>query len=634
MKTSHQWLQSYFKDKIPGAEKLADLFNMHAFEVEGIETKHGDSVLDLKILPDRAHYALCHRGIAREIAVITGLRMETRSSSPLHIDTHISAPHISVTETHLCSRYLARRIEHVEVRESPESLREKLETIGQRSINAVVDATNYVMLDIGQPLHAFDADKIKGGISVRLAKENEPITLLDGREVPLQASDLIIADEAGPLAIAGVKGGKRAEVTEQTKNIVLESANFNPTSIRRTATRLNLRNDSSKRFENEITPALCEEALGQVTALISSLCKEAVIGESADVYPHPAKAWTVVVSPEDISSLIGTSISLQEMKKILEDMNCTIDISEDKKEIRVTPPQDRLDLKIPEDIADEIGRIHGYEKLKPVLPPKLEGETHIDKVFYYAEKVKNILVEAGFSETLLYTLVPKGHFEIAYPLASDKAALRESLAPKLINALTMNARNADLLELDAIKIFEIGKVFPKTGEHMSLCLGVSINRKKKGVTPHSILKEALASIEKDLHVTIPIQENIAVIEIDLDALIEHLPEPKTLHDLHFKTLPKDKKYIPFSAYPFASRDIAVFVPSDVSESEVADVIQKKAGSYLLKMKLFDVFTKNAKTSYAFRLIFQSYEKTLEEKEIVDAITAVTEALTKKGWEVR
>ncbi len=641
MKISHIWLQEYFKAPLPQASELEDLFNTHAFEIEGIEEKEADKVLDIKVLPDRAHYALCHYGIAREVKAITGMTLDKPVLPKVISDSVVSAPQVTVLDSHLCKRYIVRRIENISVTTSNSDTISKLESIGQRSINSIVDATNYVMFDIGQPLHAFDADKVVGGIVVRLAKTDEKIVLLDGSEVTLKSTDLVIADDSGPLAIAGVKGGKRAEVTVGTKNIILESANFDSVCVRKTSTRLNLRNESSKRFENAISPELCMEAMERVSSFIQSFSKDIRTSVVTDIYPVPIQPWSVTISAQDIAERIGVNIAIAESVSILQRMNCVV--TESSGVLTITPPTDRLDMIIPEDIVDEVGRIYGYDKVTSVLPPKLSEEVLIDKTFYYAEKVKNILSERGFSEVLLYSLVPKGVFEIAYPLASDKAALRESIAPKLSDSLLMNTRNADFLELDEIKIFEIGKVFKKGGECTSLCFGVSVFRKKKS-SAEGIALEALRAIEADLGVTMAIKPQLtpagAIVEIDFDELIASLSQPKDIKDLNFKILSPHIRYKAFSVYPFASRDVAVFVPSNVSEKTVSDLIKSVAGEYCIKMRLFDVFKKKdesgvEKISYAFRLIFQSYEKTLEESEINAAMDAVTATLNQQeGWKVR
>ncbi len=655
MKVSHAWLQTYFEKPLPAPEKLGELFNAHAFELEGMEKAalggktDADSVLDLKVLPDRSHYALCHAGIAREASVIAKSPLKAPIKPEIALDKAVAEVSVYVTDSKLCPRYMARRVNNVAVADSPAWLSERLTSVGARSINTIVDATNFVMFDVGQPLHAFDADKIQGVITVRKAIGGEKIIILDGREIELKESDLVIADSLGALAIAGVKGGKRAEVTKATKNIIIEAANFNPTSVRRTATRTNLRNDSSKRFENEITSDLASRAMDQVTALIVELSKTAgtaaKVGVATDMYPVPAKPWTVTAPVSYISSMVGMPVSQAEMKDILERQGCSVSVTGDA--LTVTPPLDRLDMIIPEDIGDEIARIKGYGELVGVQTPALPSVA-INSTFYWGEKVKNALVGAGFSEMILYVLVPKGSFEVAYPLASDKSALREKLAPKLSQALIENARNADLLGLETIRMCEIGKVFPKTGEKTSLCIGVSQIKKKKGVTSESVLKEAVVALESALGTTLDSKIEVgpygALVEVDFDALVAKLlaknpAATSHISDLQFKALSQDKKYIPFSHYPFIGRDIALFVPATVSGEEVAAAIrsaaQSAAGELLIKgPDLFDAFTKEGKTSYAFRMIFQSFSKTLSDDEVHVFMQAIYTTVKAKGWEVR
>lgn len=641
MKVSHKWLETYFAKSLPKPEDLAELFNAHAFEVEGMEKIGNDTVYDIKILPDRAHYALCHRGIAGEASAITKTELKKIPETKVSVDASVRAVSVKVDDSKLCPRYMARMVEGLSVGDSSAWLKDRLEAIGSRSINNIVDATNFVMFDIGQPLHAFDADKVKGGIIVRKAKAGELITLLDGREVALLDTDLVIADSEGPLAIAGVKGGKRAEVTTSTKNIIIESANFNPTTVRKTSTRTNLRNDSSKRFENEITPALAEEAMNHVTALIAELSKGSKAGALTDIYPNPAKLHSIKADVAYMNAVTGLDLSADEMADILVRLQCKV---EKKGEVLlVTPTLDRLDLVIPEDIADEIGRLYGYENLEPKQTPNMSS-TPIDPVFYWSEAVKNILVSKGFSETLLYTLVPKGSFEVSYPMASDKSALRESL--ELSPSLLMNTRNADLLGLEVVKIFEIGKVFPKTGEKTALSIGVSQVKKKKGITPEDVLKDALLALESGLG--IKIDEKLAkatgeingvCVKIDFDALVTKLGSPKSLVDLSFGILPKNKRYVPFSHYPFIVRDIALFVSGEVGEEEVQKAVHaslyKSAGKILVKGPVcFDRFEKDGKKSFAFRMIFQSFEKTLSDEEANSFMAKLYEDVKKKGWEVR
>ncbi|NOY35437.1 MAG: hypothetical protein GXP44_00725 [bacterium] len=357
MKISYNWLQSYFTKKpasrrqanasrggLPKPEKLAELLTMHSFEVESVEKKGRDYVLDIDILPNRAHDCLSHIGVAREVAAIlkskisahldtespSGGRSSRRSEATGRGATSID---IKIKESELCRRYIGRIIKGVKVKQSPKWMRERLEAIGQKSINNIVDATNYAMFELGQPLHAFDADKVDGGIIVRKAKKGERIMTLDGQEFELDESILVIADEKEPLAIAGIKGGKKAEVDENTKNIILEAANFEPVNIRKTSRKIGIRTESSLRFENEITPELAEKGMGRVVELLETdsdhlgalhlsalRCKAPKSGKCGyfDFYPKKAGQYKLGVHPKDVSKLLGIDIPEKEIIGILE----------------------------------------------------------------------------------------------------------------------------------------------------------------------------------------------------------------------------------------------------------------------------------------------------------------------------
>ena len=658
MKISYNWLSTYFEEKLPKPADLAETINAHVFEIESIEKIGDDTVMDVKVMPDRAHYALCHQGIAREVRVITGLKMATSSVSFVAMNpvavTSSKKVAVKVDNRDLCSRYVARLIENVSITSSPRNLMDRLDAVGSRPISSIVDATNYVMLDIGQPLHAFDADKVIGGITVRKAKKGEKIELLpervlvesngDGtrnwvekeRILELSDSDLIIADDVGPIAIAGVKGGRRAEISTTTKNIILESANFDPVAIRRTSTRLNIRNDSSKRFENEIIPELAENAMNKVTSLILDMSPKALVSEVTDIWNRKTLVKNITVSSDFISSKLGSKITTVEIGEILKREECRVEINGSV--LSIAPSLDRLDPTIPEDFVDEIARIKGYENVQSVLPPDLKEVTLMDKSFYWSEMIKNILVGQGFSETLLYSLVPKGHYEIAYPLASDKAALRESIVPRMKEILITNALNADLLSLDVIKVFEIGRVFPKTGEKTVLCMGVK-NVKKSKIKEVDIIRDIISNIENvtGAKIAVDIKENI--IEIDLDVFFAKISATGSVNDLDIKFLPKDKKYQPFSLYPFIVRDIAVFVTGVESADQVWSVIEKGieavgASKLLVRSSLFDTFKKDGKTSYAFRMVFQSFDRTLTDEEASKIMDKVYVEIKKNKWEVR
>ena len=659
MIVSYKWLQTYFKDKLPVPAKVAEAFTFGAFEIEGTEevggaadskTGENDTAFDLKVLPDRACYALSHRGVASEFSAITSQKMTMPEliKEPITLNEKVS---VKVVDERLCRRYCTRYIKNVSVGASPEWLREKLEAVGQRSINTIVDATNFVMLDMGQPLHAFDADKVNGGIVVRLAKAGEKIELLPeksspilSRNIELQETDLVIADEIGPIAIAGVKGGVRAAVTPITKNLIIESANFDPVSVRKTSTRLNLRNDASKRFENNLSVTLAEDAMEEVSVLIKKLCPNASVGAVTDVFSQPAKETTITVSADFISARLGVKLSTDQIENVFAKLNIGFEKKSGKKGngYLLTVPAVRLDLNIPEDIVEEVGRIYGYDKIVPAIPKKVATPIAVNKIAYWTEKIKDVLFGLGFSEVQTYSLVSKGEVEIQNPLASDKKCLRTSLYEGMTKSLEQNSKNATLLGTDEIKIFEVGTVFDLQGEHVALSLGVSItkNVKKRDQVMLEIINKAFQAISdavgKKIETPKLADGNAAVGEIDLSDLISELSAPK-VWDIN--KLSGEIKYSPFSIYPFMVRDVAVFVPTTISEKEVSAVIVSAAGSLMIRHDLFDVFTKKfesgeEKKSYAFHLVFQSRERTLVEDEVNAAMKKVSDALAAKSWQVR
>ncbi|MBA3550618.1 phenylalanine--tRNA ligase subunit beta, partial [Patescibacteria group bacterium] len=636
MKVSHAWLQTYFKDPLPKHEQLAELLTFHTFEIESVE---GD-VLDVKVLPDRACYALSHKGIAYEVSAITGMLIDQKEQkevslgSDKKIEVHIENPE-------LCHRYTARCIEGITVKESPQWLKERLEAVGARVINNIVDATNFVMLDMGQPLHAFDADKVKGIISVRGAKNGESIellpekiiehgnTILKQRIIELKETDLVIADEVGPIALAGVKGGLRASITELTKNIILESATFDPSSVRKTSTVYGLRNDSSKRFENGVPAERTMVAMDAVTAHIHSINESAKVGTVTDIYPKKQEHKTFEISSDYISDMLGVTLTTLDIEPILARLQ--IDYARAENVFTLIIPYDRLDLTIPQDIVEEIGRIYGYEKILATVLSETLFRPAVNKEFYYINKIRDILVAQGFSEVYTYAFVPKGDIEMEKPLAADKAFLRKDLYTGLSKALELNIRNADILGLDEIKIFEIGNVFTSSGEVLNLSLGVQ-NIKKSKIKENTILQESIQKISDALKIDIKvdIKEGVKVFEIDLGSIIHVLP-----HLTEYEEYKKEENipiFKPFSIYPFSVRDIAVFTPAGTQEGDVREIIEKESASLLVKNRLFDVFTKEDKTSYAFRMVFQSFEKTLTEEEINDIMNRITTAMnSKEGW---
>ncbi|MFA4890694.1 MAG: phenylalanine--tRNA ligase beta subunit-related protein, partial [Candidatus Paceibacterota bacterium] len=652
MKVSYNWLQMYFDKKLPKPEKVREVLEMHAFEVEQLSAisyqlseknkkansrklKANDYVFDISVLPNRAHDCLSHLGIAKEIGAIMNLAVKSPFSIPVikgkDSKRLISRPlEIQVTEPNLCKRYIGRVVEGIKVGPSPKWLKDKLEAIGQKSINNIVDATNFVMFETGQPLHAFDLDKVSGAnlksqisnlkIIIRKAKKGEKITTLDNQEIALDESVLIIADTKGPLAIAGIKGGKKAKVTSATKNIILEAANFDATNTRLTSRKISLpdgkaglRTESSLRFENEITPELAEKAIDRVTEIILQSAKGKA-GPKVDFYPKKPNGYKIGLHPKDVSRLLGVEISEKEIIDILSRLgfgvkkinplnnvlkmakslvgkpykfgasitydapnhfDCssfvshsfahsgiqiprmTIDqyffgkpvktkdikpgdiifsnskngkihyetkfdnrvggfigglkekkgvdhcgiylgngkiihasryntegvLIEDLKKSKqfkniigvrrmithkddlllATVPAERLDIRIKEDLIEEVARVYGYENILAKLPEEIIIPARRNDNVFYADIVRNIMAGAGFSEVYNYSFVDKGNIALANPIAKDKGYLRTNLT----DGLNANIRS-NVPYFKDIKIFEIGKIFYDGVETFSL----------------------------------------------------------------------------------------------------------------------------------------------------------------------
>lgn len=327
MKFSKAWLQNYSKEPLPDTKVLADLITLNAFEIEEVSSHEGDDVLDLKILPNRAHDALGHRGVARDLTALAKTTfVDTAEYYHEAGDSTVPAPHISIEDTNACTRFMSVRIDGVAVTDSPEWLRRLLESIGQKSINSIVDITNYVQFAINKPMHAYDTHLVDGGALVaRFAQEGETLTTLDEKELTLNTKTLVIADTSKPLGLAGIKGGKYSGISTSTTSVLLESANFNPALIRKTSQLYGIRTDASKRFENELSDSLVEEGLRMTVALIQKLNPQAKVSPIVDVTSSKKFTYTVAVSLDEINTKLGTSYTQEGVASVFERLGFNYD---------------------------------------------------------------------------------------------------------------------------------------------------------------------------------------------------------------------------------------------------------------------------------------------------------------------
>jgi len=589
MKVSKLWLDKFFDAPLPDAAALAEALTFHAFEIDGIEKVGDDKVLDVKVTPNRGHDCLSHRGIAKELSAILKIPL---ANDPLEAHPVLAPVTTEVTvdlhRTVLCKRYIAGYIKGVKVGPSPEWLRARLEAVGQRSINNVVDATNFVMFNIGQPLHAFDAGKLGSlSLGVRAAQDGEVMVALDKKSYTLKDTMLVITAGDAPVGIAGVKGGMPAAIDETTKDIVIESANFDGVSVRKTAQALKLRTDASTRFEQVISPELAGYGMQSAVELIQKLAGGELAGY-ADAYPEPQPPMYANVTVEKVNQVLGTGLTGADIADAFTRLG--LPYKEEAGVFEVSVPFERLDLVIAEDLIEEVARIIGYDKIPAAPLPDFGKQPEINQNFAAAESLREELIKQGYSEVCTSVFADKGERMVLNKVDSVRPYLRSSLVPGLAEALAKNKPNKDLLGLKEIKLFEIGTVWSAGKE--TIMIGTVTEKEKAS-------EKVLAPADADSYAGLP---------ISTATRFEH-----------------------FSKYPYIVRDIAMWA---VGDTDAEKIIREQAGPLAVKVSLFDRFEKEGRVSLAYRIIFQSFDRTLTEVEVNEIMEKVSTALKAQGFEIR
>jgi len=694
MKFSYNWLQSLISGKLPKPEKLAELLTMHSFEIAELKKMGSDYLIDIDVLPNRAGDCFSHLGIAKEAAILTGRELKEKIERPKE-SRHFKAKdfvEVEVKDKKACPRYTARVVIDVKVGESPKFIKERLKVCGLRPINNIVDITNYVMLETGQPLHAFDGEKLaQKKILVRFAKKNEKITTLDKEKYNLDKDILVIADAKLPIAIAGIKGGKNPEIDKKTKIVVIESANFNSRVIRKGSQRLNLKTDASLRFEHGIDPNLTEMAVNQAAAIIQKIaCPVGSRRDSygaggkiaqglVDSYPQKVRPKKIILDLNYVEKLLGVRISKKEIIEILRSLGLKVfKISTLK--IQTEVPTRRLDLLLPEDLIEEIGRIYGYEKI-PATPPLifLSSSKRNDLIFW-EDFAKRSLKELGFTEVYNYSFVSEklrdilGYksgelIEIENPISIEQKYLRPSLIPNLLINLQKNINY-----FSDIKIFELGKIYrQKKNSEKRMLAGVILRKESKSTAElFSELKGAIDSLLNQLGISNiwydfyqPSPEEgkpsfwqlkkSAEIKIDQteigflgeisSKILEKLKITENLvfFEIDFEKLSRlsseEQEFRPLSRYPSAIRDLAVLVPQGVLVEEVLNKINTAGGKVVRDVDLFDIYEgrelPQGKKNLAFHIVYQAQDRTLKSAEIDKIHQKIIKVLEKNlRWQVR
>lgn len=655
-------------------EKTEENYNKGIYELDK-DAKIGEdpiqylglesTLYELDIHKHRNNDCYYHIGFAYEIAAILNKKVHLPKDDFEEIEIPVEDQIQIDVQTEKCPYYLARIVTGVEIKPSPKFMQRRLREAGMRPINNVVDISNYIMLEYGQPLHFFDKDKLGDTIIVRNAKEKETIKTLDGKERILKESDIVIANEKNPVCIGGIMGGEETEVDTNTKNIVIESAIFDSTSIRYTAARLDLRSEASIRYGKGLSYEYTEKAINRACYLLTKYANAKVL-KGIKRYDKIEKTPKILqFKPEEINNLLGMNISKEEMKYELERLDFSYEVIKDTFVVKI--PERRLDIDPNvNDIAEEIGRLYGYHNLASTLP-----KVHIKQGEYigdvkYRKMISKRMRALGLNEAKTYTLISeemKNTFDyqnkdaiiLPNPMSMDKSIIRTSLLSSLCNVYQYNKAR----HVKDIKLYEISKTYDKEYNEETLVAALlhgnyitsSLKEKVKvdfyiakgivenllhymgfqnrytfeetkckgmhpGICASILLDGKQIGIIGRIHPSI-YKEEVYVWEISMTALIQKI---------------KPLKYKAPSAYPSVHKDVAFIMPKTKTSKEIEKAIQKAGGRLLKQIEVFDVYegekVGKEEKSIAYALTFNSPDRTLEEKEVTEVFHHIIEKVTK------
>jgi phenylalanyl-tRNA synthetase beta chain len=684
MKVQVDWLKEYTEIDVP-TDELGHVLTMAGLEIESHETVElpdgeKSEVLELNVTPNRG-YCLSHIGVAREVSAL--LNKSLKLPDPLKalesewgevaVEDRVSVENL---EPELCPRYCALVIENVKVGPSPKWLKDRLTAIGLRPINNIVDITNFVMMEYGQPLHAFDRDLLAGNkIIIRRAKKGEPFASLDGTELKLEPDALVIADGEKPVALAGIMGGTNCQVSEITCHVVLESACFDPTTVRKGSKKYGLRSDSSYRFERGVDWNGVVSAQARAALMIKELAGGEICLGRVDIYPQEQKPIFVSLRMSRLNQLLGASFNSEQVQDILFRLGMEVPNQSENMEVKI--PSFRPDLLREVDLIEEIARIDGFDKVDTVYPVAGVRPVRISAKQNIIKKVREVFCCAGFAETVHYSFIEcvvAEEFKTAFasernrvialknPLSSEYDTMRTSLLPGLLKTAGLNLSKGQ----KPLKLFEVGSVYfsdsngartekavlsaivlgpyeltpwkPRGGDydfydlkgtlemlitHLHLKLEIFPDSRPfllpdKSVRVQISDKELgfLGQMAPEQNLVGELGQNVYALELDLGAL-----EKSASSSLQFQPIPK---------FPETYRDISILVDRSVTSQKAADVILKTGSPLIQKVELYDHFEGKKiqadKKSLTFALSFQSAERTLSDDEVNPLFEKIVQTL--------
>ena len=626
--------------------------------------KLDDEFIDFDLTADRGDL-LSIVGMAQEIAAIYDKKVKEIDISHGEKGEDISKSFKLDINTPNCSLFIARKAENVVIKESPDFIKNRLIASGIRPINNVVDISNYVMLECGQPLHFYDADRLNGKIAVRQAFKGEKLITLDNIERTLDESDIVISDGEKGIGLAGVMGGLSTEVEEYTKNIIIESAIFDSVMVRKTSKKI-LRSEASNRFEKGLAPEWTYIAMERACKLLEKYADATIVGGKCIYDKTDKDKKSITIMYKQVNDLLGANISKDEILDVFRKLGFEIKYS-DREKAEVLPLPKRLDISIPEDLIEEVSRIYGVDNIKGKLPivPMKRGSSNTT-----LREIRNKMVNLGLNETLTYVLIndkevhkyTNDEFEelkLLDPMTEDRNVLRYSLIPSLVKTYEYNKSHYN----KDVSIFEIGKGFWKKGEEygesQKLCVlmtgeyytGIS----KKAVDFYVIKGVAEEILDflgyngrysfiipkkeiKEFHPgqTAEISLNGEIVGIMGRLHPEEIKEPVFIFELNLdKVLAKKASkmsYKEISKYPTINKDISVIVDKEITAKQVADEIKKAGGKLFIKSEIFDVYEGAnigiSKKSLAYSLVFGAQDRTLTDEEVNEVMQKIIERLKK------
>ena len=626
-------------------------------------------IIEFEITPNRPD-CLSVEGLGRETAVSLGEEFKDihKNLDELKLENkkEIEELKVEIKAPDLCYRYVARVVKNVKIGPSPEWMRKRLNACGMRAINNIVDITNYVMLEMGQPMHAFDINSVEGKhIIVRRAEKNEEITTLDEQKRNLNEDMLVIADEKKPVAIAGVMGGLNSEIENNTEMVVFESAVFNGGSVRLTAKEVGLRTEASSRYEKGLSPENALRAANRAVELVKLIGAGEEVEGVIDVYPTKQKENRIEIAPDRINALLGTDITRDEMNNIFKNLGIKVEGN------IAIPPFFRQDIEGEADLAEEVLRIYGYDKLNSTL---IQAETTVggkNRTQKMEDNLKNLLKNKGFSEIYTYGFINEKDLEkcnikeenkikILNPVSEEFNIMRPSTIPSMLNAISFNfaQKNED------VRLFDISRVYynnqnqiqenklPEEENILTIAMygncdfydikGYVENVLKEcNVKRYEIRKEeSKLSYHPGRAANICVGKDTIITFGEIHPIVQEnygIGEKVYLAEIHtdkiLKYAAKEKKYTPIPKYPAVERDIAIIVGEEVEVGEIERVISKKCRKVLEELKLFDVYRSEKlgenKKSVAYAIKFRAEDRTLTEDEINNYMATIINDLEKE-----